>query len=400
MAKRPSSKSQLKTASLFAGIGGLDLGLHRAGHRLRVLCEIDEAANAVLTERFSNTTRFGDIRALDCLPAEIELVTGGFPCQDLSQAGETKGIHGKESGLVKHIFRILRKRSVPWVLLENVPFMLQLRRGAAMRYILDELEELGYQWAYRVIDTRAFGLPQRRERVFLLASLVSDPAGHLLVDDAGAPKNKYGYEGRACGFYWTEGNRGLGWAVNALPTLKGGSGLGIPSPPAIWMPDGQFVTPDIRDAERLQGFEPDWTLPASQVNSDRYRWKLVGNAVSVPVAEWLGKCIRRQSRQLQSSPIPMMENGRLPKAAFGSRRDGRHAVSVSSWPMFTPAPHLKEFLMYAARPLSARAVRGFKTRLEKSSLKSPDSFKRDLTLYLDRALKNEKSKARRTKVSR
>ena len=94
-----------------------------------------------------------------------------------------------------------------------------------------------------------------------------------------------------CGFYWTEGLRGLGWAVDAVPTLKGGSTIGIPSPPAIWNSgDGSITTPDIRDAERLQGFDADWTLPALDVGGVRrgHRWKLVGNAVSVPVARWVG----------------------------------------------------------------------------------------------------------------
>ena len=85
-----------------------------------------------------------------------------------------------------------------------------------------------------------------------------------------------------CGFYWTEGLRGLGWAIDAVPTLKGGSTLGIPSPPAIWI-QGQRTSPtnpDIRDAERLQGFPSDWTEVARENGGRGARWKLVGNAVS------------------------------------------------------------------------------------------------------------------------
>jgi DNA (cytosine-5)-methyltransferase 1 len=98
----------------------------------------------------------------------------------------------------------------------------------------------------------------------------------------------------ACGFYWTEGLRGLGWAVDAVPTLKGGSSVGIPSPPGVWrrgVGDGPaIITPDVRDAERLQGFAAGWTEPAVEDPRRRNgpRWKLVGNAVSVPVARWLG----------------------------------------------------------------------------------------------------------------
>ncbi len=139
--------------------------------------------------------------------------------------------------------------------------MLQLDRGAAMRFLTRSLETLGFSWAYRVVDTRAFGLPQRRQRVLLLASRTADPREVLFVGEEGEPEWPDPSE-VACGFYWTEGIRGLGWAIDAIPTLKGGSTIGIPSAPAIRFPDGRIATPDLRDAERLQGFEPEWTAPA------------------------------------------------------------------------------------------------------------------------------------------
>src|SRR5204862_5046434 len=139
----------------------------------------------------------------------------------------------------------------------------------------------GWRWAYRVVDTRAFGLPQRRRRVLLLASQESDPRA-ALFDEQIIPKERELRPESWCGFYWTEGLRGLGWAVDAVPTLKGGSTIGIPSPPAIWVPKTDDIgTPEIRDAERLQGFEADWSLPALEASGLRrsHRWKLVGNAV-------------------------------------------------------------------------------------------------------------------------
>src|SRR5207248_358372 len=166
-----------------------------------------------------------------------------------------------------------------WLLLENVPFMLQLDGGEAMRYLTHRLEQLGFRWAYRIVDARSFGLPQRRRRVLVLASREEDPRGPLLTRDAGAPEQPAVEDGVACGFYWTEGIRGLGWAVDAIPTLKGGSSIGIPSPPAIWRPGTRrIVTPDLRDAERLQGFPAEWTAPADSPRRRRNsaRWKLVG----------------------------------------------------------------------------------------------------------------------------
>ena len=137
--------------------------------------------------------------------------------------------------------------------------MLSLDRGRAIRTIVETLEELGFSWAYRTIDARAFGLPQRRRRVILLASQTDDPRPVLLGSDASAPAVRP-WASHACGFYWTEGNTGLGWAVDAVPPLKGGSALHIPSPPAIWFPKRRLVAvPAIEDAERLQGFEAGWT---------------------------------------------------------------------------------------------------------------------------------------------
>ena len=256
------AKASLATSGLFAGVGGIELGLSRAGHETQLLCEVDDSAAAVLEARFPGATVHGDIQTMGSLPEGTELLAGGFPCQDLSQAGRTKGIAGARSGLIGEVFRLLEQQRVPWVFLENVPFMLQLSKGRALDVIVAALEHLGYRWAYRVVDTRAFGLPQRRRRVLIVASLDDDPRKVLFADEAGAPDVAENYRELACGFYWTEGVRGLGWAVDAIPTLKGGSTVGVPSPPAIWLPDGRFVTPHIRDAERLQGFAVDWTRPA------------------------------------------------------------------------------------------------------------------------------------------
>ena len=169
------SGTTLKTVGLFAGIGGFELGLAKASHDVVCLCEIDPAARAVLRKRFDGVEIKEDIRLMPRLPRGTELVVAGFPCQDLSQAGKARGIRGQKSTIVSHIFRLLKNNRVRWVLLENVPFMLQLHRGAAIRYITRELESLDYCWAYRTMDTRSFGLPQRRERVFLLASPFSSP---------------------------------------------------------------------------------------------------------------------------------------------------------------------------------------------------------------------------------
>jgi DNA (cytosine-5)-methyltransferase 1 len=268
----------LRFAGLFAGIGGIERGLHLAGHTTELLCECWEPAQRVLAAEpeFANVPLHPDITMLESLPDEIDAVAAGFPCQDLSQAGMTAGIQGRESGLVAHLFKLLRKREdsgrpLSWIVIENVQNMLALDRGAAMRYLTSELEALGCRWAYRVVDSRFSGVPQRRRRVLLVASATDDPREVLFAADAG-PRPDDSYTEDSFGFYWTEGLRGLGWAQDAIPTLKGGSTVGIPSPPAIWLPDrrpGQkFVTPTIEDAEALQGFPRAATIAA---DGDRRR---------------------------------------------------------------------------------------------------------------------------------
>ena len=123
---------QHQIAGLFAGIGGLERGLHRAGHRTTLLCETDPGATAVLKARFPGVPHHDDVTTLGCLPKRTTLVVAGFPCQDLSQAGQTAGIAGLRSGLVGEVFRLVQKHRTPWILLENVPFMLQLDRKSVV----------------------------------------------------------------------------------------------------------------------------------------------------------------------------------------------------------------------------------------------------------------------------
>lgn len=368
----------MKVAALFAGIGGLELGLQEAGHEPVMACEIWEPAAAVLKARFPDVPKQSDVRALNSLPRSVEVLAAGFPCQDLSQAGLTAGISGERSGLVDHVFRLLDKRRVPVVILENVSFMLSLDKGAAMDRLTRAFEERGYRWAYRTINSLAF-LPQRRERVFFVASVGEmEPQSVLFADEVQPSTNPTRLETHAHGFYWTEGTRGLGWAPNAVPTLKNGSTIGIPSPPAILLPSGKIVKPDIRDAERLQGFPSDWTSSAPE----RQRWSLVGNAVSVPVAKWLGG--RLQVPGLYDSARDRdwsRRRGAFPRAA---RFDGsrRHIVEVSDFPIWVARADLHSFLNHPGVSLSERATMGFLKRAEASSLRFVPGFLDAVRLHL------------------
>lgn len=364
------------TAGLFAGVGGIELGLHQAGAKTELLCEWWEPAQAILAERFPGVPLVGDVQELDRLP-DVDLVAAGFPCTDLSQAGRTKGINGEASGLVGEVFRLVKSRRAPLLMLENVRNMLALDKGEAMRFLVDELEALGYRWAYRLVDSRFTGVPQRRQRVIFLASQDIDPRTVLFADEAGEPVDQH-FRDDVYGFYWTEGIRGLGWAKDAVPTLKGGSTIGIPSPPAIWNPGGEvghrIVTPQIDEAEQMQGFARGWTEPANEVSNRKgTRWKLIGNAVTVGVSRWVGERLVDPGSPVGDAK-PLERGQRWPTAAYGANGKA-WAVDLSMWPLHERYRHLSEMVDLGRAPqLSARATAGFYGRTQKGSLNFVDDF--------------------------
>lgn len=363
---------------LFSGIGGIELGLHASGFTSLLLCDILKPAELVLRAGFPQAEYVSDVRTVRDL-APVEIVSAGFPCQDLSMAGRRNGIDGERSGLVTEVLRILRKRqsSPRWLLLENVPYMLHLDKGRGMQYLAEELEALGFTWAYRVVDSRAFGLPQRRQRVVLLASRQEDPRPVLFSDNIGSPPNRDAVgpvnPDWAYGFYWTEGLRGLGWVGSGVPTIKGGSGLGIPSPPAVWIPGSGFIgTPDIRDIERLQGFPENWTAVADQeVHGTRgARWLLLGNAVNVELSKWVGHGLRNPGTPA-AKYRRLGNTSKWPRAAWGHKGE-RFSVDVTMWPVEREYQHLRSFLKYPLRPLSRRATAGFLSRAVRGKVKFPE----------------------------
>jgi DNA (cytosine-5)-methyltransferase 1 len=366
-----------RVAALFAGIGGLELGLSRAGAHAELLCEWWDPARQVLAHHWPDVRQHGDVRTLRSLP-RTEIVTAGFPCTDLSQAGRMAGITGANSGLVGEVFRLLARAKPTWLVLENVRNMLVLDRGRAMRYLVDELEGLGYRWAYRLVDSRSSGVPQRRQRVLLVASRTEDPRGVVLADDAGEPQEDAHYRDDAFGFYWTEGLKGLGWARDAVPTLKGGSTVGVPSPPAVWVRSAgegrRIVVPTIEQAEVMQGFPPGWTEPAQRDGKrNGPRWKLVGNAVTTGVSEWLGE------RLIAPGPAagkgrPLESGSKWPAAAWGGKGKA-WSSDVSLWPRGQPYVHLMDVVDPAqATPLSHRGTAGFLSRAERSTLRFDAEF--------------------------
>lgn len=389
---RHAVRPSLPFVSLFSGVGGMDAGLMAAGGTVVELCESWEPARRVLREREPAVPLAGDVR--EFTPgSDYRLLAAGFPCVDLSHAGKQTGILGESSGLVSEVFRIAGVTRPDWIVLENVPNLLRLGRGAGIRLIIARLEGLGYDWAYRVLDSRAFGVPQRRHRVIVLASLMPGAAAVALLGDDTRSIDAFDEpkQARASGFYWTEGRRGVGLVRGAVPTLKGGSTLGLPSAPAVWRPSAaigeRIVLPSIEDAEVLQGFHRGWTAAADREGEASARWKLVGNAVTVSLAQWVGeRIVASDAGLLRGITIEgrVRDEGRpWPDAAYGGPTTRTMTVSASRWPLLMEMAPLDDVLDHdGLKPLSHRATKGFLSRVAESGIKLDEDFLIDLEGHL------------------
>lgn len=173
----------LTAVSLFAGIGGFDLALERSGVKVVATCEIDKNAQKILTRHFPNAQLFTDVSTLtgkELLNAGFDpsngIITGGFPCQDVSVAGKRAGLtladgtHTR-SGLFWQIVRLLEETKAQYFILENVPGLLSSNNGADFATVLTALDELGYGISWRILDAQYFGVPQRRRRIFIVGCL-------------------------------------------------------------------------------------------------------------------------------------------------------------------------------------------------------------------------------------
>jgi DNA (cytosine-5)-methyltransferase 1 len=158
----------LTVGSTFTGVGGADLGLERAGFSVAWQCELDAWKRSVLAAHWPSVPIHEDITTLHH-PPSVDLLIGGFPCQDLSVAGKRKGFSGERSVLAFEFLRLAESLRPRWLLLENVPGLLSSNRGRDLARLLDEVGTIGYGWALRVLDARYFGVPQRRRRVFICA---------------------------------------------------------------------------------------------------------------------------------------------------------------------------------------------------------------------------------------
>lgn len=171
----------MRVGELFAGIGGLGLGLERAGCTVAWQVEVDPACRRVLERHWPDVPKRGDVRLCDASTlAPVDLLAGGFPCQDVSTAGKGAGVgHGRRSGLWREFARLIVELRPRWVLIENVP---ALRTRGADR-VLGDLEAAGYTCWPLVVGAHHLGAPHRRDRVWIVGRLAD--AAHREQEEHG-----------------------------------------------------------------------------------------------------------------------------------------------------------------------------------------------------------------------
>ena len=275
----------MKVGSIFAGVGGFDLGFQRAGGTIKWQIEIDKQCQGVLTKHFPCTQIISDIKQVTDGLKDVDVVTAGFPCQDASVIQSIRdrwsGINGERTGLFWEVARLADRYRWQWLVLENVKGLLSVDQGESFRQVIRALDELGYVGEWRVLDGAAFGLPMRREHLVIAAhnsrdfGNISQPgaATSLLADPEDWNTSRQ---------QLPQGTR-QAWTENSHPIA------------------GQHyrkLTPE--ECEMALGFPEGWT----EGQSNRVRYKQMGNAVAVPVAEWVANRIsianRRRAAQLHN----------------------------------------------------------------------------------------------------
>jgi len=291
----------MKIGSLFAGIGGFDLGFEQSGWECAWQVESDNNCRRVLAHHWPDVPRHTDVRDAHNLEP-VDVVTFGFPCQDLSVAGERAGLDGTRSNLFFEATRIIGEmrdasggRHPTWVVAENVPGLLTADRGAAMGRCLDALAgvgAVGIEWA--MLDSQHFGVPQRRRRMFIAAWFDprAEPADPLF--SVAASCQRHPQPGATTGPASTSATRAGVTTVGTLTAHLGKGGVDDNHAQAghlivVQTSSGvRRLTP--LECERLQGFPDDHTRCDAQGDqlSDSARYRMLGNAVTVPVAKWIG----------------------------------------------------------------------------------------------------------------
>lgn len=279
---------KLKVLSLFAGIGGFDLGLERAGGFETVaFCEIDPFCQKVLAKHWPNVPCFSDVRELRGEQVgAIDVICGGFPCQDISLAGEHAGMgEGTRSGLWSEIVRLTGELRPSFLLVENVAALLSgpsEQRGRWFGRVLGDMAALGYDAEWHCIPASYVGARHRRDRVWILAYPTGIRTGRK--NDAGQPL----VADKGCQWVAERWNENVADATSERQSGSWKPVIGGGIAAARKWQTNQFI------AERFGTFwetEPELGRVANGIPDRAHRLKSLGNAIVPAIAEFIGLCI-------------------------------------------------------------------------------------------------------------
>lgn len=310
--------------SFFAGIGGFDLAFEKSGFKTAFQCEINRYCQEVLSAHWPGVPRAEDINqvASSDIP-DAAVWCGGFPCQDVSvaRASDRLGLRGARSGLFFRFAELIEEQHPEAVLLENVTGLLNSNGGRDFRVILDKFKKMGYAFAWRVLNSRYFGVPQSRPRVFMCA-WKGNPfkVAHVLFESTGAPSSERLGNPRL-GFLTPTGDCERGPIVPKVAfclAATSGRHTGTDwSRTYITYPDGRVRRMTPIEAELIQGFPANWTVPATDEfgdpdDVDTLRYHAAGNAVSVPVIAWIANRMKDVlTHQVRIADAPSPHRNRL-----------------------------------------------------------------------------------------
>jgi DNA (cytosine-5)-methyltransferase 1 len=268
----------VKYISCFSGIGGLE-----ASSPPELFCEFDAECQSVLGQLYPGVPIWPDVQTLR--PPEVDVVAGGWPCQDISIAGKQVGMRGLRSSLLIDMLRVATEAGAHSVVAENVPNLLRMRSGREFAATLEAFQDRGFGYVgWRQLNARDFGLPQHRTRLLIIASKDRPVVKSLFRQIPPLPLDTTDSRKRnaAAGFYWTAGIHSINYSRGYVPTIKIGSTLGIPSPPAVHY-GGIVRTVTPSEALVLQGFD----LSAGLFSKASKAYKASGNAVARPIGQWV-----------------------------------------------------------------------------------------------------------------
>ena len=298
-----------KAASLFSGIGGFDIGFERAGFEISFQCETNEFCRSILQGHWPKIPHHENIKELHAIDIpQSDVWTAGFPCQDVSLArmGARAGLGGKRSGLFYDFARLVGETRPRVVLLENVPGLLNSHQGRDFGIVIGTLGEFGYSVGWRVFNSKNFGVPQSRQRVYIVGCYrdVHGP-GQILFEPERREGNAAEGESngkapfspfkRSIGDIGGEGPvfQSIAYCLYACSARHTGTDW---SRTYVQYPKRGRVrrlTPE--ECEGVMGFPRGWTAPSAGKmdgdDLDSLRYHALGNAVTPPVAEWLGERI-------------------------------------------------------------------------------------------------------------